>query len=119
VPAPEKEPPLWLLWLLLLPLVLAAQRWIRLTWRRRQFRKGSSNRKALRRWREAERLSRLLKECPPPELQELAQKAKFSQYELTDEELSRFNDHIRSCIRRLKGKPWWNRLVYRFVYAAY
>lgn len=119
-PVPEKEPlPLWPLWLLLIPAVLAVQRYGRLKWRRWQLRRGSPNRQALRRWQEAERLSRILKECPPLELQELAQKAKFSQYELTDEELSRFDEHIQSAVRRMRKSPWWQQLLYRFVYAAY
>ena len=119
---PESEKiavPLWPLWLLLIPAVLAGQRYGRLKWRRWQFRRGSPNRQALRRWREAERLSRIRKECPPPELQELAQKAKFSQYELTEEELSRFDEHIGSTVRRMRRSLWWQQLLYRFVYAAY
>ena len=114
----EEEPARWPL-LLLLPLLAVVQRWWRLTWRARRFRRGSPNRQALRRWQEAERLSRILKECPPPELQELALKAKFSQYTLTGEELSRFDEHIGSAVRRMRRSPWWQQLLYRFVYAAY
>ena len=114
----EEEPARWPL-LLLLPLLAVVQRWWRLTWRARRFRRGSPNRQALRRWQEAERLSRILKECPPPELEELALKAKFSQYTLTGEELSRFDEHIAETVRRMRKYPWWRQLIYRFIYAAY
>lgn len=114
----ETEPARWPL-LLLLPLLAVVQRWLRLTWRRWRFRKGSPNRQALRRWQEAERLGRILKESPPPELQELALKAKFSQYTLTGEELSRFDEQISETVRRMRKHPWWQQLVYRFVHAAY
>ena len=116
-PVPE-NPVRWPL-LLLLPLLLAAQRWIRLTWRSRRCRKGSPNHQALRHWQEAERLCRILKEVPPAALQELALKAKFSQYTLTDEELAQFDSHNQSCIRRMQKQPRWRQLLYRFVYAAY
>ena len=114
----EQEPARWPL-LLLLPLLAVVQRWLRLTWRRWRFRKGGPNRQALRRWQEAERLGRILKESPPPELQELALKAKFSQYTLTGEEVSRFDEQISETVRRMRKHPWWRQLVYRFVYAAY
>lgn len=118
--APEPEPlSLWLLLIPAVPLMLALQRWLRLFRRQRQYRRGTSNRQALRRWREVERLSRLLKESPPVELQELALKAKFSQYTLSAEELSRFDGHLAGSIRRMRKHIWWRQLVYRFVYAAY
>lgn len=120
VSEPEPEfPVVSLLLVLLLPLLLATQRSARLALRRRQQRTGDVNRQALRRWQEAERLSRILKECPPPELMELAQKAKFSQYDLTEEELTQFDSFNRTCLRRLKERPWHMRLIYQYVYAAY
>lgn len=108
-----------LILVLLLPLVLALQRSARLALRRHRQRTGSANQQALRRWQEAERLARLLKECPPPELQELALKAKFSQYELTEEELSRLDEYIAETVRRMRKHLWLRQLLYRFVYAAY
>lgn len=117
---PEPEFPVMpLLLILLLPLLLAAQRSARLALRRHWQRTGDVNKQALRRWQEAERLARILKECPPPELQELALKAKFSQYELTDEELAQFDSFSRTCLRRLKERPWYLRLIYQYIYAAY
>lgn len=108
--------------LLLIPLfgfVLAIQRSVRLKWYRRRQRTGSVNQQALHRWQEAVRLSRLLKDSPTEELISLAQKAKFSQHELTQEELQSFDSFNRSCLRRLKEKPWYLRLIHQYLYAAY
>lgn len=100
-------------------LILSAQRSIRLELRRKRQRRGSTNQQALQRWREAERLARLLKETPAEELIALAQKAKYSQHQLTSEELQHFDSYCRSCLRRLKEKPLHLRLVYQYFYAAY
>ena len=108
--------------LLLIPvlaLILVAQRSVRLELRRRRQHRGTANQQALQRWREAERLARLLKETPAEELIGLAQKAKYSQHEITAEELQYFDSYCRSCLRRLKEKPAYLRLLYRYIYAAY
>jgi len=121
-PVPKKTGQSPLLSVLLLPalaLILAVQRSLRLAFRRRQQRSGDPNRQALRRWQEAVRLSRLLKESPTEELIVLAQKAKFSQHELTQEELSQFDSFNLSCLRRLKEKPIHLQLIYKYIYAAY
>lgn len=107
----------WLL-LLLLP-VLEIQRSVRMDLRRRRQRKADQVCKALLRWQEAEKLSRLLNESPEEELLSLAQKAKFSQHPLTMEEIQRFDSFNRNCLRRLKEKPWYLRLAYRYGYAVY
>ena len=108
-------------WLLLpaLILILALQRSVRIALRRKLQRTGDANRQALYRWREALRLSRLLKESPTEELIALAQKAKFSQHELTPEELQLFDSFNRSCLRRLRERSWLHRLVYRYLHAAW
>lgn len=122
---PEEEPKgpeipwKWLLSTVFLVLLVALQRSARLKFRRRWQRTGDSNTQALRRWQEAVRLSRLLKDSPTEELMVLAQKAKFSQYEISQEELQRFDSFSRSCLRRLKQKPWYLQWLYRYVYAVY
>ncbi len=122
VSSPPEEQTAFPAAVLLLPLVLLLlplQRSIRLALRRRRQHRGDANHQALQRWREAELLSRLLKESPTEELMVLAQKAKFSQYQLTQEELSRFDSFHRTCLRRLRKKPWYLRLVHQFIYAVY
>ena len=99
--------------------LMILQRKLRLILRRRKQRTGDPNRQALQRWQESVRLARLLKEIPTEELMGLAQKAKFSQYQLTNDELLQFDSFNRSCLRRLKKKAWYHRFVYQFVYAIY
>lgn len=118
-PEPERPNPLTLLLIPLLALAVAAQRSVRLKLRRRRQHRGNTNAQALQRWREAERLARLLKETPAEELIDLAQKAKYSQHEITPEELQLFDSYCRSCLRRLKEKPIYRRFVYRYFYAVY
>lgn len=108
-------------WLLVLlgGLLLPVQRRVRLSVRRRRLRKAEPNRQALLYWQETVQLSRLLKEQPPEALIRLAQKAKFSQHRMGQEELSQFTAHNRACRQRLREKPWPVRLIHRFVFAAY
>lgn len=100
-------------------LLLFAQRSLRLTLRKAAQRSGTPNAQALARWKEAELLARLLKQAPPEELMELAQKAKFSQHTLTADELLRFDCYHRACRQQLKSKPWYIRLVHQYVFAVY
>ena len=92
---------------------------LRLQLRKKWLCHGSSNQQALRRWRWTRRLAKLRRQDAPAALKELAQKAKFSQHPLTIEEMQRFDSFNRSCLRRLKEKPWYLRLAYRYGYAVY
>ena len=119
---PEANPVILPLWILLIPpavLILWGQRILRLKIRRRRQQTGHPNAQAMHRWRETLRLSRLLREDPPEELMQLAQKAKFSQYRLTPEELAEFEDFHCSALGRLRKKSWYVRLVHQYIYAIY
>lgn len=123
--APQ-EPPEWLAPLLIWLAVLTATAvliWGQWYLRRRQIlqaqRSGSSNARALARWRETARLCRLLKQKPPEELRTLAEKAKFSQHAITAEELAHFTAAQQELVRQLRSNPWYRRLVYRLIFAAY
>ena len=50
---------------------------------------------------------------------QLAQKAKFSQYRLTAEELAQFDDFHRSALVRLREKPWYIRAIHQYIYSVY
>ena len=39
--------------------------------------------------------------------------------ELTQEELQQFDSFRRTCLRRLKERPWYLQLVYKFIHASY
>ena len=39
--------------------------------------------------------------------------------EMTQEELGQFDSFRRRCLRRLKERPWYLRLVYRYICCAF
>ena len=106
---------------LLPPILLAAgiwlQREIRMAIRRRRMHRGGATRRCLALWREVVLYSFVLKRRPPNELEALAQKAKFSQHTLTQQELMQFDTWLREQRRQFRGKPWYLRLVYGCIYA--
>ena len=55
----------------------------------------------------------------PRVLEKLAQKAKYSQYTLTAEELEQLQNFINAAQATLKSRPWYWQLLLRFVYAIY
>jgi hypothetical protein len=69
---------------------------------RRRLHAGDTNRQTLARWVALERLCRLLKEAPGEEYLTLAQKAKYSQYAITDEELATMDMALEKAQKRLK-----------------
>lgn len=81
--------------------------------------RGSTNEQAVRCWHHMVRLARLLGEQPDKGLFEMAQKAKFSQYTLTQQELSQFDDWETAAVGRLKKRSVFHRFWYRIVLAVY
>ena len=105
----------WLL--LLIPGVIWIQREIRMALRRRNMRQKNPNRRALALWRETVLMASALKQRPPAELEQLAQKAKYSQHTLTAQELMVFDGWLRDAKRRLREEPWHRQLLWRCLYA--
>ena len=108
-------------WFVLTAVIFAAiilQRLIRIALRRRSL-TGGPNRRALGLWQDVERISAFLKQEPPEELLELAQKAKFSQYELTKEELHRFTAWLKAARKDLRSRPVFQRIWCRYVLALW
>ncbi len=91
---------------------------IRVNLRRRK-QQTEPNSRALACWQEIVLLAKLQKKQPPRELRDLAQKAKFSQHTLTEEELARMEDYMEYSIDNLKQQPWYMQLLNRIVFAAY
>lgn len=119
LPEEETTIPVAVVFLPVLLLVPELQRRLRLHLRRRRQRTGDTNHQALLLWQEGVKLARLLKETPPEALEGLAQKAKFSQHQLTQEELAQLSGFCGSCIRRLGEKPWYLQWLYRYIYAVF
>ena len=106
---------------LLAALIFAAivfQRMVRIALRRRSL-TGGPNRRALGLWRDVERISAFLKQAPPEELLELAQKAKFSQHQLTKAELHRFSAWLKAARKDLQSRPMLQRIWCRYVLALW
>lgn len=108
----------WLTTLTLAAAMLLGQRYLRLQLRNRRFTRGTPNARALARWRELERLCRMLKQEPDDSLVSLAKKAKFSQHTLTEGELSTLDAALEAAQSRLRAKPWPQRLWYTLARAA-
>lgn len=81
--------------------------------------RGTPNEQALLRWRESTRLARLLGQIPDPDLFQLTQKAKYSQYTLTQQELAQFDQYARTAAAALKQRSIFHRFYYRFILAVY
>lgn len=114
---PTKGSALWL-WLPVLMAAAVGQCPIRVRLRRRRY-TGEPNRRALGHWQEILLLSRLRGEAAPGNLKELAQKAKYSQHTLTRTELAQMEEYIDDSVEKLKAQPWYRRLVYRLIFAAW
>ena len=110
--------PLSLLAAGLTALAAELQRLLRLRLRRRSQARGDNNQRAAAYARELTLLSRLTGKPVPESLQELTEKAMFSQHLLTAEELRRYPACQRAYCRCLRQAPWWKKPVYRYYYAV-
>lgn len=115
---PEKslKIPLWL-WLLLLPVPLAeAQRLLR---RRLRSRRplGDGKTRALALWGQLEDLHTLLGTPPPESCRKTAERAKYSPYQITGDELKALEDALGLAQEEISGKKLWVRLKARYLHA--
>ena len=125
--SPEKTVNLTPLWrgldvlAILLCLIAVAEVQYRLRRKRWQQRlqKAAANPKAVLYWQEAVRLATLLKQLPDEALFAIAQRAKFSQHTITEEELARFEENRKTAVQQLKKRAFFRRLYYRYVLAVY
>lgn len=124
---PERKPSFgWLfrllIWLLTAAAIIGAvpaQRRLRLFLRQKRRSGLEPNALALLYWHDALQRGRLLGKKPPRSLERLAQKAKFSQHTLTEEELSRLRGFIAEAEAELAVRPWYWQLLLRYVLAIY
>lgn len=108
----------WLAGILGALAAVAGQYFLRRQLRRRKLKKGSPNRQALSRWAFVKRMAKLIGQQPPEELYRLAEKAKFSQHTLTEEELARMDGYLERAQQALCKKPWLLRLALRLIWAV-
>ena len=114
-PAAPPMDPRWL-WLLAVPGFIGLvhlRRFLVLKGRRDRCRRGHPNRRALTLWRWLGHLAKAEEIALPEALFNLAEKARFSQHTLTEEELQQLEQARDAAITRLKQRPWhtqfWNR----------
>ena len=102
---------------------LAAAVWAQYALRRRFAKKrlqtGNANTRAIAHWQYVLRLARHLKAPAPQKLQDLAEKAKFSQYTLTEQELAAFTGYENDAVAMLKKKNIFIRLYNRLILSLY
>lgn len=101
------------------PVLILGQRRLRLHLKKKKLSAADNNEKALLYWQDITLYSRLLKETPNTALFDLAQRAKFSQYTLTEEELQQFETELSLLAQKLKQKNIMMRLYYCYVLALY
>lgn len=108
----------WLRWIILILLVIG-QYPLRLKLHRMLRHYGAPNRQALTRWQETQLLGKLRKASAPETLHRLAQKAKFSQHTLTEEELAQFEAYRAETVQWMQGRGLHWQILYRLVFAIY
>ena len=108
----------WLGILFAVCFVVVGQFILRQRLRSKRMHTGHPNQRALARWRMVLRMTRLIKEQPPEELYELAEKARFSQHTLTVGERLEFDRYLDHAQEQLKKMHWCKRLLIRLLWAV-
>lgn len=98
--------------------ILAGQYWLRRRLRNRNMHTGHPNKRAIARWRETCRMAALLKVDPPDKLEQLAEKAKFSQHTLTADELMEFDSWIEKACQSIDRRHWSIRFLIKLIWAV-
>ena len=115
----SREWPGWLKtagWLFLAMGVLWGQSAVRIDLKERAWNRGGPNEMALNRWARVRHLGSLARLPIPEELEQAAQKAKFSQHTLTPEELDGFDGFRESCREALRKKGPAAALLLRLIF---
>ncbi len=99
--------------------VIILQRVLRIRIRKKRFAKAGTNRQAILLWQMAVRYAKLLGQMPEAGLFDIAQKAKFSQHTLTQEELLPLINYLQERREELELRSVFCRLWYRIVLALY
>lgn len=101
-----------------LALLNELQRLLRIELRRRRQRRGTPNQRAVAYDQELRLLARLTHRPIPEVMQELTEKAVFSQHTLNQKELGAYVACQSAYRRRLRREPWWKKLVYHYIYCV-
>lgn len=99
--------------------LLLGQRYLRLYLRKKRLAGATANQQAIACWNMLTRMCRMLGRPPEEALFALAQKAKFSQHTITQEELSCLQQGLDEARERLRGHSVFRRFWYWAVLALY
>ena len=90
---------------------------IRIYWKRKLWNHGEPNEQTMMRWKQTRSVAKLLKQEYPEELDDLAQKAKFSQHRIRPEELQQFEDYRMLLVAQVHDMPWYQRMLFNWILA--
>ena len=108
-----------LLWILAGLGLLLSQWRIRVALKKASCRRGSPNRRALQLWNQLSFACHLAKKQPSEDCLLLAQKARFSQHTLTEEELQSLQKALLQAQKRLKKRCFLLQPIYTLLLAIY
>ena len=123
-PVVDKKPfklPNWIktaLWIVPAAAFVPFQSYLRIGWKRKQWDRGEPNEKLMTRWRQTKKMARIVRYPFPEELEFLAQKAKFSQHRMQMDELQLFEDYRNELLQTVRSKPWYQRILLRWILAV-
>ena len=106
-----------LFWIVILAASVPIQSKIRMEWKRSQWNRGKTNEKAICRWKQTRKFARLVNVPFPEELENLAQKAIFSQHRIQTDELQLFDNFRDTLLDAANKKPWYYRILLRWIFA--
>jgi hypothetical protein len=106
------------LWICAAVAVIFGQYRLRLALRRKNRKKGSSNKQVLALWQEVLLMCRILRKQPPEELLTLAEKAKFSQHTMRSDERMAMTAYLGELSKELAEKPWYVKIPIKLIFAV-
>lgn len=89
------------------------RRWLR----RRRWKEGPINARAIGLWRELCYRCKVLRMQPEPHLEEIAEKAKFSQHTISREEWTELKEFLHRTEQRVNSSKWYLKIVWYLVFA--
>lgn len=112
--------PGWIKTVLCIVLILAAipiqgeLRIVRIKW---QWNRGNPNEMTCRRYQQLKRMVQVMNTSLPDDLEDLAQKAMFSQHTMTMDELEQFTDFKEHLVKIINSSPWYKKYFLRWIIA--
>lgn len=93
------------------------QCYVRIFRKRKLWNCGTPNVRTIWRWRQTRSLANRLKQNYPEELDDLAKKARFSQYEMQPSELQKYEDYRLTLMDLVAKKPWYQKIIFKWIFA--